>query len=142
MIDIENIVFNTVSTVLRAAFSGIFVSGETVAAPSSFPAATLVEMDNATHIATLGSDLTENHSDLMYQAESYSNLSSGKKSQAKAIMAVIDTQMLSMGFTRVGNSPQALPNADPTKYRMVARYRGVVGKTIAGTTDKYQIYRR
>jgi hypothetical protein len=146
VIDIENIVFDTVAKALRTAFPAtstskeIFVSGDTTAAPSSFPAATLVEMDNATHAATLDSSMTENHADLMYQAEAYSNLSSGKKSQCKAIMAVIDTQMTALGFVRVGSGPQGLPNADATKYRMVARYKALAGKSIDNT--KIQIYRR
>ena len=33
MIDLETEVFSTVATALRAEFSGIFVAGETVAAP-------------------------------------------------------------------------------------------------------------
>ena len=48
MINIESEVFNTVATALRSEFTGIFVSGESVAAPSSFPAVTLVEDDNST----------------------------------------------------------------------------------------------
>jgi hypothetical protein len=142
MIDIENVVFNTVATALRTAFPGIFVSGEATPSPSSFPAATIVEMDNTTHISTLGTEMVEKHADLMYQVEVYSNLSSGKKTQCRSIMSAIDTQMMNMGFVRTSSGPQDIPNADTTKYRMVARYRGVVGKTIAGTADKYQIYRR
>lgn len=141
MDDLENVIFSTVATALRAAFAGIFVSCESVAVPASFPCATLVEMDNTTFTRTLDSNLTENHASLMYQAECFSNLSSGKKEQCKSIMAVIDTQMLGMGFVRVGSGPQEMPNADKTKYRMVARYRGVAGKTISGAADKYQIYR-
>lgn len=128
IIDIETPVFNNVATALRSAFSGIFFTGENVAAPPKFPAASLVEMDNATHTRTLDNMTTENHADLMYQAEVVSNLTVGKKAQCKSIMATIDTQMLGMGFTRVGSGPVELPNADATKYRMVARYRAVVSK--------------
>jgi hypothetical protein len=135
VIDIENEVFNTVATALRSEFTGIFVSGEAVAAPSTFPAATLVEMDDSVYARSMDSSATENHALKMYQAEAYSNLSSGKKSQCKSIMAVIDTEMLKLGFVRVGCGPMALPNADATKYRMVARYRAVISK-------EKRIYRR
>lgn len=132
MIDVESLVFSTVATALRAAFPGppvIFVAGEAVAAPPTFPAATLVEMDNSIYMRTMGLSRAENHVSIMYQAECYSNLSSGKKAQCKAIMAVIDTEMQKLGFVRIGSGPMALPNADATKYRMVARYRAVISKT-------------
>lgn len=129
MIDCESEVFSTVATALRASISGIFVSGEAVAAPASFPAVTLVEMDNSIYMRTMGLARIENHASIMYQAECYSNLSSGKKAQCKAIMAIIDTEMQKLGFVRIGSGPMALPNADATKYRMVARYRAVISKT-------------
>ncbi|MFA7200685.1 MAG: hypothetical protein WC098_04650 [Bacteroidales bacterium] len=53
--DIENTVFSTVATALRDEFDGIFVAGEQVAAPSTFPAVMLVETDNSTYQRTLDS---------------------------------------------------------------------------------------
>lgn len=135
MIDVENEIFSTVATALRAAFTGIFVSGEYVAAPSSFPAVTLVEDDNSTVSSTLDSSGHENHAQIMYTANVYSNKSSGKKAECKAILAVIDTQMFGMGFVRVVSSPMEMPNANQTIYRMVARYKATISK------DKI-IYRR
>lgn len=140
IIDCEGEVFSTVATALRAAFTGIFVTGELVAAPSSFPAVMLTEMDNSVYERSLDSSGTENHAIFMYQAEAYSNKSTGKKAECKAIMAVIDTEMQTMGFVRIGNSPMPLPNADATKYRMVARYRAIAGKSI--DSSKIQFYRR
>lgn len=128
MIDVESLVFTNVATPLRSEFSGIRVYGEAIAEPAAFPTVTLVEQDNATYTRTVDSMTSENHATIMYQAEAYSNLSPGKKAQCKAIMAVIDTQMLGMGFTRIGNSPQPIPNSDKDIYRMVARYRAVVSK--------------
>lgn len=135
MIDVENIVFSTVATALRAQFSGIFVSGEHVAAPSSFPAVTLVEDDNSTYLRSLDSSKQENHATVMYAVNAYSNKSSGKKAECKAIMALIDAQMFSMGFTRIGSNPIEMPNANASIYRMVARYKAIVSK------DK-MVYRR
>ena len=128
MINVENEVFSTVATALRNEFSGIFVSGEYVSAPSSFPAVTLVEDDNSTYQRSLDSSGQENHAQLMYTVNVYSNKSSGKKSQCKTIMAEIDTQMQGMGFVRLGSSPTGVPNVDASIYRMVARYRATISK--------------
>lgn len=130
MIDIENEVYDTVAKALKTAFTGIFVTGELIAAPPTFPAAALAEMDDSVYERTMDSSGTENHARKMFQAESYSNLSSGAKAQCKAIMSVTDTQMATLGFVRVGCGPVALPNADATKYRMVARYRATVSKEL------------
>ena len=61
MINIESEVFNTVATALRDEITGIFVSGEAIAAPSSFPAVTIVEDDNSTYTRTLDSSGQEKH---------------------------------------------------------------------------------
>ena len=135
MIDVENAIFDKVATALRNEFAGIFVAREAVAIPSTFPAVTLVEMDNSFHIRTMDLSGTENHSTLMYQADVYSNLKTGKKTQCRSIMKVIDAEMQKLGFVRIGSSPMAIPNADASKYRMVARYRATISK------DKI-IYRR
>ena len=128
MIDVENSIFTTVATVLRSSYSGIYVSGELNPSPSSFPAASLVEMDNSTYTRTIDNMVSENHAQLMYQAEVYSNLTAGKKAECKAIMATIDTEMQKLGFVRAGSGPVSLPNEDKAKYRMVSRYRAVVSK--------------
>ena len=128
MINVENEVFSTVATALRNEFSGIFVSGEYVPAPPSFPAVTLVEDDNSTYTRTLDSSGQENHAQIMYTVNVYSNKSSGKKSECKSIMAIIDAQMFGMGFLRVGSGPMTVPNADASIYRIVARYRATVSK--------------
>ncbi len=135
MINIETEVFSTVATALRDEITGIFVSGEAIAAPSSFPAVTLVEQDNSTYQRSLDSSGSEKHAVVMYEANAYSNLGSGKKKQTRAIMAIIDNEMQDMGFVRIGSSPAEVPNADKTIYRMVARYRATI------STDKI-IYRR
>lgn len=136
MVDVENIVFTKVATSLRSEFSGIFVSGETVAAPSTFPAATIVEMDNSIYERSIDSSKTENHVTVMYQAEAYSNRTSGRKSEAKKILADIDKTMESLGFVRISKSP--MNNMDSSIYRMVARYRAVIGEH----EDNYLVFHK
>ena len=128
MIDIENIVFNTVATRVCEVYPDIFITGEYVPSPPFFPAVSLMEMDNSVRADTVDSGSNENHVNVMYEANVYSNRVSGKKSEAKAIMGLIDEVMLSMGFARVEMRP--VPNEyDSSIYRMVGRYRAAVSKT-------------
>ena len=125
MIDIENKVFHRVATKVREQFPNIFMTGEYVNSPASFPAASLVEMDNASREDTIDSGSNENHANVMYEANVYSNKKTGKKSECKEIIALIDTEMLAMGFVRSTLTP--VPNEyDSTIYRMVGRYRATV----------------
>lgn len=134
MIDIENELFTKVATALRAQFSGIFVTGEYVKAPSSFPCVMFVEMDNTPYRRTQTQADMENHATVMYEVNVYSNKAKGKKTECKAIIKVIDDMMLSLGFDRPFLNP--IPNLeDATVYRMTARYIAIVSK------DKV-VYRR
>lgn len=134
MIDIESQVFDRVATRVRGQFPDIFMVGEYVSSPPSFPAASLVEMDNSTRETTIDSGSNENHANVMYEVNVYSNKTTGKKSECKAIMALIDEEMTAMGFVRSTLTP--VPNEyDSTIYRMVGRYRAAV------STD-HKIYRR
>lgn len=127
MIDIENIVFTKVANVLRDEFPGIFVTGEYVKAPPSFPAVSVVEMDNSVVQSTQTSSSGENHAMLMYETNIYSNKAPGKKSEGKKIAQMVDAEMEAMGFTRIAMNP--IPNMeDATIYRIVGRYRATVSK--------------
>ena len=134
MIDIESQVFDRVATKVREQFPNIFITGEYVSSPSSFPAVSLVEMDNSIRESTIDSGSNENHANVMHEVNVYSNKTVGKKSECKAIIALIDTEMTAMGFVRSTLTP--VPNEyDSTIYRMVGRYRAAV------STDN-KIYRR
>ena len=125
MIDIENAVFSAVAEKVREVYPDIFMTGEYVNSPASFPAVSLVEMDNSTHVETIDSGSAENHANVMYEVNVYSNKTAGKKSECKAIIALIDEEMLRMGFSRSTLTP--VPNEyDSTIYRMVGRYRAAV----------------
>ena len=134
MIDIENEVFDRVATRVREQFPDIFMVGEYVSSPSSFPAASLIEMDNSVRETTVDSGSNENHANVMYEANVYSNKATGKKSECKAIIALIDEEMIAMGFVRSTLTP--VPNEyDSTIYRMVGRYR-------ASVSNDHKIFRR
>ena len=48
MIDLETEIFNEVSVKVREKYPDIFMTGEYVKTPPSFPCVSLVEVDNAT----------------------------------------------------------------------------------------------
>ena len=134
MIDIETDVFSRVSANVRAEYPDIFMSGEYVKVPPSFPTVSLVEMDNTPVVSTQTSSDLENHVSVMFEVNVYSNKKVGKKSECKKILALIDKEMMDIGFTRIMSQP--IPNMDDaTIYRMTARYKAIVSK------DKV-IYRR
>lgn len=134
MIDIERAVFGAIVTKVHERYPDIYMVGEYVKSPPSFPAVSLVEMDNSVRTDTIDSGSYENHAYVMYEVNVYSNKITGKKSECKAIIALIDQEMLALGFARVTLTP--VPNMnDSTIYRMVARYRATV-------SADHQIYRR
>lgn len=127
MIDIENEVFSTVATQVRATYPKIYMVGEYVKSPSQFPCVSLVEVDNQVYRNTRSSSEIENHAQIMYEVNVFTNDTKGKKAKCKEILGVVDDEMRKLGFTRTLLNP--VPNEeDATIYRMVGRYRAIVGK--------------
>lgn len=134
MIDLESPLFTEIAGALRSTYPGITVYGEYVPAPAEFPSVSIVEMDNSTFLPTWSNRATEQYAMVMYEVNVYSNLTRGKKAQAKAIMDTIDGLLQAYGFERMICQPIQNMN-DATIYRMVGRYRAIV-------SDELMIYRR
>lgn len=131
MIDIEDDIFDEVSEKVYAAFEkkcpDLLMMSEYVKSPSSFPFISLVEIDNATFRNTQSTDGNENHVAVTYELNVYSNKTSGKKAECKALAGFIDEILLGMNFTRTMLEP--VPNQnEATIYRMLGRYRAVISK--------------
>ena len=134
MIDIEDVLFTEIAEALESAYSGIFVTDEYVAQPSSLPAVYILEIDNTPDVRTQSSSNLENHAAVMYQVDVYGNRHMGKKAECRAILSLVDQEFAKRGFTRTYSKPT--PNmADATIYRMTARYAAVVDKDLV-------VYRR
>ena len=134
MVNVENEIFDIIAKAVKSVFPDIYISGEYVKSPPKFPAVSLVEMDNSVYTRTQTSDCMENHADVMYEVNIYSNKKSGKKSECKAIATLIDNELAALGFSR--SMLQPIPNMDDaTIYRILGRYRAVA------SNDK-TIYRR
>jgi hypothetical protein len=121
MIDIENRVFQMCADAFRAAYPNGYIAGEYVSQPPKFPAVSVVEMDNLVHARAIDNGKIENAADLMYQVDVYSNKTTGKKAQAKAIIALLDEVLAQHRFVRTFCNPVQNFN-DATIYRMTARY--------------------
>ena len=134
MINIENEVFTKVSEKVRNKYPDIYLTGEYVKSPPTFPAGSIVEMDNTVYSATQTCSGNENHASVMYEVNVYSNKTKGKKTECKEIISLIDEEMTNLGFSRTMLQP--IPNMDDaTIYRMTGRYTAVISK------DK-KLYRR
>lgn len=123
--DIEADVFDVIATALETKYGNIFITSEYVHSPERFPAVSLIQEDDAAFLPALDSE-GSHHSQVMFEANVYSNLASGRKSQVKEIMQTIDEKMSKLGFVRLSRQPMTLPNAETSIYRMNARYRTIV----------------
>lgn len=126
MIDIENEIFTAISKAVLAKFPKAKMSPETILSPSVFPCVCAEEADNYAVTSTQDSGSNENHANVMYEVNIYSNKVGGKKAECKTILKIIDGVFSNFGFTRTGMNP--IPMNDPTKYRLFARYKAVVSK--------------
>ena len=127
MIDIENEIFNIVLATLKEKLPDLYMVGEYVKTPPKFPCVSLMEISNQSYQRTEDSGSSENHVSVMYEMNVYSNKVSGKKLECKKIAAIVDEQMLALGFARTMLQP--IPNGDDaTIYRMVGRYSAIISK--------------
>lgn len=123
MIYIESQIF----TKIVEALPDIYVAGVYEAVPSAFPAVYVTEVENAVWRNGISSLRQENFAAIEYEVNIYSNKTTGKKTECREIAAVVDGIMESLNFTRRSFTP--VPNfADSTIYRVVARYRAIVGQ--------------
>lgn len=126
MIDFMNEIFTKVATDVRAKHEGVSVSGEYTRRPSQFPTVTLDEIENVTMEELVDSSDTEKFAGVAYRLQVFSNKTSGKKSEARAIFATADSVMLGLGFLRITytTTPEIY---ESTIYSITATYEAVVG---------------
>lgn len=133
MNDCEAEVFSRIADVLRKKFPKINMTSEYVHEPASFPHVSILMSENVPVTRLMTNGEQEVYSTATFEINVYSNLVSGKKSQCKEVMSVIDDLMYRMNFRR--QSMMQLPNAENSSiYRINARYRAV--------TDGKYFYRR
>lgn len=126
MIDFQNEIFTQVATDVRAKHEGVFVTGEYTRRPSQFPTVTLDEIENVTIEELVDSSDIEKFSGVTYRLQVFSNKTGGKKSEARAIFATVDSVMLGLGFRRITytTTPEIY---ESTIYSITATYEAIVG---------------
>lgn len=127
MIDFEADIYTAVREAMIAEHPEVYLTGDYERQPAKFPCAYLYESGNSVYRSTQDSGSLENHAEVYFTAEVYTIKRSSRKSEARGIMQTIDDTMRGRGFTRMSLTP--VPNyADATIYRLVARYRAVIGR--------------
>lgn len=131
--DCENEVFDRLYESIVAEFPDADISSDVVRVPSSFPHVSIV-MNDTYDVAELKDSGNENNfSSVAFEINVYSNKTSGKKSECKKIVDVINREMSAMNFTKTAQTP-VLNMDDYSIYRIVSRYNAV--------TDDGHFYRR
>lgn len=130
MIDHEVAVFDEMAREALAVAPGAYVSSQHVSAPPQFPAVSIVETSNVEAEGTRDSSDSERYCAVTYEVNVYSASRDDPKEECRRIIGAIDGRMRFRNMTRTYCGP--VDNAaDPSIYRMVARYTGVMD--ISGT---------
>lgn len=125
--DVEVELYDAVARAVLAEYPDAYVSGEHVIAPSSFPAVSIVETSNTTLESANDSSEADVAHSIVYTVDAYSNSSSDSKAQCKSILAIVGDAMSRRNLSCIMARP--MDNAaDPSIYRMTARYAGVLDR--------------
>lgn len=123
MIDIENEVFDTLKKAIVAIEPTATVVGDYVDSEVSYPAVTILELDNRVEDMMTGG--VETHASVSYEVNVYTNDLTGRKARNKKISAIVAQTFETLGFERVSLSQ--IPNFNnPSVFRTVGRYRAIV----------------
>lgn len=127
MIDFEVEIFDRAARAALAVAPGAYVSSQHVSAPPQFPAASIVETSNTELAGTADSSGEERYAAVTYEVNVYSASRDDPKAECRGIVSAIDGALRGLNLSRTFMGP--VDNAaDPSIYRIVARYTGAVGK--------------
>lgn len=127
MIDYEDVIMTAIQTGLNeASLSDVTLFDQTILSPTVFPCVCVENIDNYIYRKTIDSGCNENHAQVSYEVNVYSNKNIDKRADCKRIFAVISNVLTGLGFTR--NSMNPVNTNDSTVYRLVGRFSAVVSK--------------
>ena len=149
MIDIENLVFDTVYNQLHVSFPNANITAGYDENTAVFPTVVVRQTNSQPYTNSATDECAENHARITFEVEVFSDKEDTGRSECKAIISTADEIMQSMKFRRVHlNRPL---NIDRTLWRQYARYEVIAGKpiiTVTGegdeqvTTTTFHMYRR
>lgn len=149
MINVENLVFDTVFNGVRTVYPDMEVTKWFIEENAKFPHIVIKETNNVPVQRMDTDDCAENFSRLTYQVDVYSDKADTARSECRDLLALVDGIMQGMKFRRIHmNEPL---NINRTVFRQYARYSVIVGKGFIKTeivdgkeVEKtvFQMYRR
>lgn len=149
MIDVENLVFDTIFNGVRNVHQDIEVSKGFIEESAVFPCIVVRETNNVPVQRMNTDDCAENFTRITYQIDIYSDNASRSRSECRELLNLVDEIMQNMKFRRIHISEPL--NVKRTIFRQYARYSVIVGKGITTTTEidgeqvvktTFQMYRR
>lgn len=126
MIDIEDQIITIVGAAVRAVNANTFVTSVFEQIPSKFPCVYITEADNYVYSRSIDSESNENHVNVMYEIQVFTNEAKARKAKCKELFAAADEAMLNLGFVR--NTKNAIEIKEATVCRIIGRYTAVVSK--------------
>lgn len=149
MIDIENLVFDTVYNAMHTQFPDVNITAGYDEQNAIFPTVIIRETNNQPYRDSATDECSENHARVTFEIEVFSDKADTGRSECKELLEYADSVMQTMKFRRIHlNRPL---NIDRTVWRQYARYEVIVGKgvtTVTGTgneqvtTTTFHMYRR
>jgi len=126
MIDIENATFTNVYKALVAeGYTDIKMYSSMENEPAKFPCVYMTMMDSYTY--SKDSSRSDRLIDVLFDISVFSAKTSGKKAEAKAIMAIIDDTMRLDGFIRTFSQPLDVSDKNNTSLcQLLNRYEAQV----------------
>lgn len=146
MIDISNLVFDTVYSQLASVHSDANITAGYDEKLADRLNVVIREAGNVPYVSGNTDDCAENFTRVTFEVEVESSKKDTARSEISSVMADADAIMQSMKFRRIHLSKQF--NLDRYAYRQYARYEAIVGKPVVineGLQNEktvYQMYRR
>lgn len=125
MIDVEDIILNRIDKVLANAGFNDVLGSTYQDLPAEFPWVFMEQEDSYEEPEYHNSSRVNNRDSVVFGVDIYSNKKKASKAECKKILAVIDAEMVSLGFSRLVAQPMR-PTSEMYKARLFARYRGIV----------------
>ena len=121
----NNAIYTVVRNAVKNDYSTANVTMTYSPTQSKFPTVFIREIGHLTPTETAALSNAQDIYETSWEAQVFSNLSSGAKEQAYAIMAVVKTALRGLYFVEYFESP--LDQTDKSIYCLVARFRRVIG---------------
>lgn len=146
MIDIENLVFDTVYNSLHQQYPDADITSGYSEKRAVFPSVVVREVGNVPYQFGNTDDCAENYSRVTVEVEVESDKEGTARSICKELLNAVDDIMQSMKFRRIHKNRPL--NVERTIYRQYARYEVIVGKPVVLNPNTqqektvFQMYRR